>query len=97
MDVIGPRIDAFFAVKATQYLPELAVVPFSVHLTDAHIDLSVPKWDTHRAFGTADAVEIGKIGDITATGSYRYYSTPQPDHQETLTLHLEVNWNLMLC
>ena len=90
MDVIGPRIDAFFAVNATQYRPELAVVPFSVHLNDARIDLSVPTWDTHRCFGTADFIEIGKIGDLTATGSYRYYSTPQSDHQETLSLHLEV-------
>ena len=78
------------AVAATQYRPELSVIPFSVQLTDSRVELSIPKWDTHRAFGIGDNIEIGKIGDLTATGTYRYYSVPRPDHQEVLTLHLEV-------
>ncbi|WWC90151.1 uncharacterized protein L201_005084 [Kwoniella dendrophila CBS 6074] len=76
------------AVASTQYRPESATVPFSVSLSDARVELCVPKWDTHRAFGSA-VTEIGKIGEITAKGSYLYYSVPKPDHQETLNLHLE--------
>ncbi|WWD06286.1 hypothetical protein V865_004376 [Kwoniella europaea PYCC6329] len=76
------------AVASTQYRPESSTVPFSVSLSDARVELCVPKWDTHRAFGS-DVTEIGKIGDLTAKGSYLYYSIPKPDHQETLDLHLE--------
>lgn len=32
---------------------------------------------------------MGKIGDIKISGSYRYYATPQPDHQEKLRLNVE--------
>ncbi|OCF72268.1 hypothetical protein I204_06644 [Kwoniella mangroviensis CBS 8886] len=88
MDVYGPRMDAYVAVASTQYRPETSSVPFSVSLSDARVELCVPKWDTHRAFGP-DVTEIGKIGDLTAKGSYLYYSIPKPDHQETLDLHLE--------
>jgi len=91
MDIVGSQVDAYVAVSATQYRPELAVVPFSVHLSDARVELCIPKWDTHRAFGQGDTIEVGKIGDLTASGSYRYYSVPRPDHQENLALHLEVS------
>ncbi|WRT63261.1 uncharacterized protein IL334_000164 [Kwoniella shivajii] len=77
-------------VTSTQYRPEFSIVPFSVSLDDAKVELCVPKWDTHRAFGP-DAFEVGKIGSIKAKGSYLYYSVPRPDHQETLDLHLEVS------
>ncbi|WVW81321.1 hypothetical protein I302_103312 [Kwoniella bestiolae CBS 10118] len=80
--------DAYVAVASTQYRPESSTVPFSVSLSDARVELCVPKWDTHRAFGP-DVTEIGKIGNLTAKGSYLYYSIPKPDHQETLDLHLE--------
>ncbi len=91
MDIMGPRIDSYVAVSTTQYRPELSVIPFSVHITDARVELCVPKWDTHRSFGTGEALEVGKIGEVTASGTYRYYSVPKPDHQEDLTLHLEVS------
>ena len=91
MDIVGPRIDAFVAVGTTQYRPELAVIPFTVNLKDARVELCLPRWDTHRAFGDANPLEVGKIGEVTASGSYLYYSVPRPDHQETLKLHLEVS------
>ncbi|WVF66596.1 hypothetical protein IAT40_001336 [Kwoniella sp. CBS 6097] len=82
------NLDTFIKAKTCKYRPESSTVPFSVNLSDARVELCVPKWDTHRAFGD-DTIEIGKIGDITAKGSYLYYSVPRPDHQETLNLHLE--------
>ncbi|WWC67272.1 uncharacterized protein I206_101180 [Kwoniella pini CBS 10737] len=88
MDVYGPRLDAYVAVTSTQYRPEMSTVPFSVSLSDARVELCVPKWDTHRAFGP-EVLEIGKIGKLTAKGSYLYYAIPKPDLQETLDLHLE--------
>ncbi|KAK4686556.1 protein CSF1, partial [Tremellales sp. Uapishka_1] len=50
-----------------------------------------PWADRQRSFDAGPASEIGRIGSIKANGSYRYYTTPSPDHQETLTLHLEGN------
>lgn len=88
MDVYGPRLDAVVAVASTQYRPETSVVPFSISLSDARVELCVPKWDTHRTFGPEE-FEVGQVGQLTASGSYRYYAVPRPEHQETLTLHLE--------
>ncbi|ODN76792.1 hypothetical protein L202_05394 [Cryptococcus amylolentus CBS 6039] len=88
MDVYGPRLDAVVAVASTQYRPESSVVPFNVSLSDALVELCVPIWDTHRTFGT-DVYEIGRVGSLTASGSYRYYAVARPDHEENLTLHLE--------
>jgi hypothetical protein len=33
-------------------------------------------------------MELGKIGTLGVSGSYRYYSSPRPDHQEKLKLHI---------
>ncbi|WVQ74514.1 hypothetical protein IAR50_004115 [Cryptococcus sp. DSM 104548] len=88
MDVYGPRLDAVVAVASTQYRPESSVVPFTIFLSDALVEICVPKWDTHRTFGT-DVYEIGRVGDLTASGSYRYYAVARPDHEENLNLHLE--------
>jgi hypothetical protein len=89
MDVTGPQLVGHVAVATTQYRPEFSVVPFTVDLNSARVVLCIPKWDTHRAFGEGDSFEVGQIGQVTARGSYRYYSSARPDHQENLTLHLE--------
>ena len=89
MDVYGPAMSCYIAVAATQYRPEFSVVPFSVTTHDACVELCLPVWDTHRSFGKGETIEIGKIGQLSATGNYRYYAVPRPEHQETLTLHLE--------
>ena len=97
MDVYGPQMSAYVAVAATQYRPDMSTVPFTVNLTDARVELSVPSWDTHRSFCADETVEVGKIGLVTASGSYTYYSVPRPEHQETLVLHLEVRRMLYTC
>lgn len=55
---------------------------------NAHVELSLPSWDTHRSFGEP-SLEVGRIGDVRVSGSYRYYARPSPDHVEKLKLHLE--------
>lgn len=89
MDIKGPRMEAYVAVGNTQYRAELSTIPFTVDLKDAVVEMSIPSWDTHRSFSESSAFEVGKIGDVSAKGSYTFYSTPKPDHQETLVLHLE--------
>jgi len=93
MDIAGPRMEAYVAVGATQYRPEFTTIPFSVNVDDAVVKMSVPKWDTHRSFADDVNFEVGKIGHVSAKGTYTYYSTPHPDHQEMLVLHLEVSGN----
>lgn len=90
-DFYGPRLDAFVAVSATQYRPEFSTVPFSVEARDIRVDIGLPTWDTHRGEGGSQDIEIGKIGDLSVAGAYRYYSEPRPEHQENLTLNLEVS------
>ncbi|KLT40822.1 hypothetical protein CC85DRAFT_287095 [Cutaneotrichosporon oleaginosum] len=88
MDIKGPRMDAYVAVASTRYRPEFSVVPFTVDAKNAIVELSLPSWDTHRTYGTP-SLEVGRIGDIRVSGSYRYYARPQPDHVEKLKLHIE--------
>jgi hypothetical protein len=90
-DFSGPRLDAYIAVATTQYRPEFSVVPFSVEARDIKVELGLPRWDTHRGIDGSEVIEVGKIGEITIEGSYRYYSEPKPEHLETLSLHLEVS------
>jgi len=86
-------MEAHVAVDTTLYRPELSTIPFAVTLSDAVVKLKLPAWDTHRSFAKSesDMVEVGKIGDISASGSYTFYSMPRPDHQETLKLQLDVS------
>ncbi|GMK54228.1 hypothetical protein CspeluHIS016_0108140 [Cutaneotrichosporon spelunceum] len=88
LDIKGPRLDAYVAVASTRYRPEFSVVPFTVDAKNAIVELSLPSWDTHRSFGTP-SLEVGRIGDVRVSGSYRYYARPQPDHVEKLELHIE--------
>ncbi len=91
MDISGPRLESYTSVAGTEYRPDLSTIPFSVNVQNAVVALSVPSWDTHRSFADQQAFEIGKIGYLSAEGSYTFYSAPDPDHQEQLTLHLEVS------
>jgi hypothetical protein len=90
LDIYGPRLDTYIAVSATQYRPEFSVVPFSLEARDLIVEIGVPRWDTHRGVNGEQSYEIGKIGELSVGGSYRYYAEPKPDHQESLTLHVEV-------
>lgn len=90
LDIYGPRLDTYIAVSATQYRPEFSIVPFTLEAQDLVVVIGVPRWDTHRAVNGEQAYEIGKIGELSVVGSYRYYAEPKPDHLESLTLHLEV-------
>jgi hypothetical protein len=85
-------MEAHVAVDTTLYRPEFSSIPFAVSLNDAVVKLKLPAWDTHRSFSDSDSdsVEVGRIGNVSAKGSYTFYSAPRPDHQETLKLHLEV-------
>ena len=93
--VAGPRLTSYVSVDTSRYRPESSLIPFTVNLENAKISLILPTWDTHHTFTCTDALdpsrpfEIGKVSACTASGSYRYYSTPHPDHQETLMLHLD--------
>lgn len=91
MDILGPSLSAYVAIASTQYRPEFSVIPFTANLEDTRLELSLPKWDTHKSFQSAEPIKIGRIGKGSAKGSYRYYSTPHPDHEENLTLHLDAS------
>ncbi|TXT06049.1 hypothetical protein VHUM_03522 [Vanrija humicola] len=89
LNIDGPRLDTFVAVSTTRYKPEFSIVPFTIDAKDADVGITLPVWDTHRSFGNgADSIPVGKIGLIDVSGSYRYYSSVKPDHQETLKLHM---------
>ena len=91
MDITGPRLESYVAVASTQYRPDFSTIPFTAKLKNAVVSLSLPAWDTHRSFEDKVSFEVGKIGSVKAEGSYTFYSTPHPDHQEMLVLHLEVS------
>lgn len=97
--ITGPRLSSYVSVDSSQYRPATSVIPFSVNLFDARVSLMLPNWDTHYTFTCTEnlaagdaagrSLEVGKIAECKASGSYRYFSSPHPDHQETLILHLD--------
>lgn len=89
LDIHGPRIETYAAVASTRYRPEFSSVPFTVDAKDVLVDVRLPSWDTHRTFNPEPSLEVGRVGDITVSGSYRYYATHSPDHQEKLKLTLD--------
>jgi hypothetical protein len=105
--ITGPRLSSYVSVDSSQYRPATSVIPFSVNLQQAKVAIILPNWDTHYTFtctedigsgdSTGRALEIGKIADCTAEGSYRYYSSTHPDHQETLVLHLDAEGVAFKC
>lgn len=75
-------------MASTRYRPDFSTVPFTVDAKDVLVNIRLPSWDTHRTFNLDPSVEVGRVGDIAVSGSYRYYAHPSPEHQEKLKLYL---------
>jgi hypothetical protein len=53
--------------------------------------MSLPDWNTHNAFLTEQTATFATSPELTIDGSYRFYSTAQPDNVERLAIVVDVS------
>lgn len=74
-------------VDSTIFRPVSSVVPFTFTVPDILVSLTLPRWNTH---SMNPRPEIGRIGELTVTGSYRYFSDVRSDNVDKLRLNIDV-------
>ena len=70
----------------TQYRPEATTVSFWIETPDLYIDLSLPRWNIASLYPTPDRSQVGRIGMLNMSGSYRYFAEVTKDHVDQLKL-----------
>ena len=78
-------------IDSTTFRPISSVVPFSFVAPDLSVSLTLPRWNTH---SINPRPEIGRIGELCVTGSYRYFSDVRPDNVDKLRLDIDVGSGL---
>lgn len=61
-----------------------------VQARDLCLSMSLPEWNTHSAFMTEGTRTFASAPELSLDGSYRFYSSAQPDNVEKLTLNIRV-------
>lgn len=74
-------------IDSTTFRPVSSVVPFSITAPDLSVSLTLPRWNTH---SMNPRPEIGSIGELAVTGSYRYFHDVRPDNVDRLRLNIDV-------
>ena len=83
----GASLKTSVEIDSTTFRPLSSVVPFSFLAPDLLISLNLPRWNTH---SMNLRPEIGRIGELSVTGSYRYFSDIRPDNVDKLLLNIDV-------
>jgi len=83
----GASLKASVEIDSTAFRPVSSVVPFSFVAPDLLVSLTLPRWNTH---SMNLRPEIGRIGEFSVTGSYRYFSDVRPDNVDKLRLDIDV-------
>ena len=85
--VRGASLKTSVEIDSTAFRPVSSVVPFSFVAPDLLVSLTLPRWNTH---SMNLRPEIGRIGELSVTGSYRYFSDVRPDNVDKLRLDIDV-------
>ena len=83
----GASLKTSVEINSTIFRPLSSVVPFSCTAPDLLISLTLPRWNTH---SMNLRPEIWKIGELSVTGSYRYFSDVRSDNVDKLLLNIDV-------
>jgi hypothetical protein len=83
----GASLKTSVEIDSTTFRPLSSVVPFSILAPDLLISLTLPRWNTH---SMNLRPEIVRIGELSVTGSYRYFSDVRPDNVDKLLLNINV-------
>lgn len=83
----GVSLKASAEIDSTTFRPISSVVPFSLAAPDLSVSLTLPRWNTH---SMNLRPEIGRIGELSVGGSYRYFTDVRPDNVDKLRLDINV-------
>jgi len=83
----GASLKTSVEINSTVFRPLSSVVPFSCTAPDLLISLTLPRWNTH---SMNLRPEVGRIGELSVTGSYRYFSDVRSDNVDKLLLNIDV-------
>ncbi|GJN87915.1 hypothetical protein Rhopal_000870-T1 [Rhodotorula paludigena] len=89
----GPAIDARVAIPSDAYRQECTNIQFTTDARDLCLSMSLPEWNTHSAFMTDRTRTFASTPELSLDGSYRFYSSAQPDNVEKLTLNIRLKEN----
>lgn len=87
LTIRGVSLKTNAEIDSTTFRPVSSVVPFSFAVPDLLISLTLPRWNTH---SMNLRPEIGRIGELSVTGSYRYFSDVRPGNVDKLRLDIDV-------
>ena len=83
----GASLKTSVEIDSTTFRPLSSVVPFSFMAPDLLFSLTLPRWNTH---SMNLRPEIARVGELSVTGSYRYFSDVRPDNVDKLLLNIDV-------
>jgi len=89
----GASLKTSVEIDSTTFRPLSSVVPFSVMVPDLLISLNLPRWNTH---SMNLRPEIGRIGELNVTGSYRYFSDVRLDNVDKLLVNINVRTRILI-
>lgn len=89
----GASLKTSVEIDSTTFRPLSSAVPFSVMAPDLLISLTLPRWNTH---SMNLRPEIGRIGELNVTGSYRYFSDVRPDNVDKLLVKIDVRTRILI-
>ncbi|TBU47302.1 hypothetical protein BD309DRAFT_511415 [Dichomitus squalens] len=70
----------------TKYRPNASTVSFWIEAPDIFVDLSLPRWNIFSLFPTPDRNQVGHLGMLNMSGSYRYFADVKPENADQLKL-----------
>ena len=70
----------------TKYRPDASIVSFWIEVPDVFVDLSLPRWNILSLFPTPDRNQVGRIGMLNMSGSYRYFADVKLENVDQLKL-----------
>lgn len=78
------ELQASFEIPLERFRPAFNSIPFKISVTEAVLDLHMPRWNTRFSF--IDTNEIAVVRNVMLSGEYHYASGTGPDLVDTLTL-----------
>ncbi|CAE6438798.1 unnamed protein product [Rhizoctonia solani] len=91
LSLTGQTLSTNVSILSNEFRPEFSATPFEVVAPNLELALSMPKWNTHSAFGTPRTSNIGHIKSLSVSGSYTSYADVRPDAVDRLRLDIEAN------
>ncbi|KAF8070507.1 hypothetical protein FPV67DRAFT_1756074, partial [Lyophyllum atratum] len=71
-------------ILSNKYRPESTTIPFSIHMPDASISLSLPRWNTNALHAPKKGNSLANVRFFRIDGSYQYFADVREEHVEQL-------------